>query len=530
MCTSVVQFCDLLLEKAKLKYGEPMLTNQHLHCQDILLGQVDEVLRFIEDLSRNDASIITTETLDIDDEETISHDDGDDFEEETNSPDSQQMSQDWELLHIGNAVYSLDRIKSVLEFYDKCSKNKLYQTKRRYPFVTDSKMIVRFRKYLEQNGRKSDKLKQLEDFVTMKFVEARTSYASVSERDLFGWGIQIAKELELDFRASRNWLHNFKKGNRIVSRKITKLTTRREIDDHDQLMENANQFVENLKKECEDVPSKCIWNFDQSGFNYEHSNFRTLSHKGEKDTLMLVKSMKSVTHSYSVMPLLSMDGVLAPKLLICLQETTGDFGPRVKKSMKVPPNIFVTSSKSGKLDKRIMKDWADTVVAQVSPSDEMVLIYDSWAGQTDPNLYNGIPNLRSTFQIPAKTTQWIQPLDNYFFRQYKIVRRKICDRVMLEDVKMDLHKRENVLLMHSLIYNQFQSPVFAPMLRYSWFKCGYTTNRPGHFMNANEILFETVGNECDEEECEHFCFIKCSHCKMNLCINHFLLKNHFHIM
>ncbi len=97
------------------------------------------------------------------------------------------------------------------------------------------------------------------------------------------------------------------------------------------------------KSDCTDVPTNCIWNFDQSSFNYNQSNIRTLSHKGERETRMMVNSMNAVTHSYSIMPLLSMDGTLASKLLICLQEKGGEFGPRVvKASLKVPDNIYLT--------------------------------------------------------------------------------------------------------------------------------------------------------------------------------------------
>ncbi len=160
--------------------------------------------------------------------------------------------------------------------------------------------------------------------------------------------------------------------------------------------------------------------------------------------------------------------------------------------------------------------------------EKMVLVYDSWAVQTDVSLYENIPNLVGTFKIPPKTTQWKQPLDNYFFRQYKIVRRRICDRVLLDDIEIDLEKRENVPLMHSLIYNQFQAPIFKPMLCYSWYKCGYLDQRAGYFINANEILFEVENYECEIDECIDESFIRCGHCRSYLCIKHFLLSNHYH--
>ena len=73
----------------------------------------------------------------------------------------------------------------------------------------------------------------------------------------------------------------------------------------------------------------------------------------------LIKNKNGTTHSYTIMPLISMSGKLVSKLLICLQETGGRFGPRVWEGLVIPDNIFITCSKSGKLDKRIMKRWVE---------------------------------------------------------------------------------------------------------------------------------------------------------------------------
>lgn len=83
------------------------------------------------------------------------------------------------------------------------------------------------------------------------------------------------------------------------------------------------------------------------------------------------------THSYRVMPLLSLSGKFAGKLLICLQEPQGFLGPTVIKHLDVPPNMYLVVSKSGKLDKRIMKKWIDDCVAPYVDNNKSILIYDS---------------------------------------------------------------------------------------------------------------------------------------------------------
>jgi hypothetical protein len=61
--------------------------------------------------------------------------------------------------------------------------------------------------------------------------------------------------------------------------------------------------------------------------------------------------MNAVTHSYTIMPIISMAGKLIDPVFICLQEPTEKLGPRVKQSIYQASNIHVTCSKSGKLSK-----------------------------------------------------------------------------------------------------------------------------------------------------------------------------------
>lgn len=70
-----------------------------------------------------------------------------------------------------------------------------------------------------------------------------------------------------------------------------------------------------------------IWNFDQTGFNYEPANLRTLSFKGEWDTILMINSRNKHTHSYTSQPMISRDGKLFPKLLLVTQEPDNGFGP-----------------------------------------------------------------------------------------------------------------------------------------------------------------------------------------------------------
>ncbi len=68
-------------------------------------------------------------------------------------------------------------------------------------------------------------------------------------------------------------------------------------------------------------------------FSYENPSTRTLTIIGEKATFGQIKSMNAVTHSYTIMPIISMAGTLIGPVFICLQEPTGRLGPRVQRSL-----------------------------------------------------------------------------------------------------------------------------------------------------------------------------------------------------
>ena len=196
--------------------------------------------------------------------------------------------------------------------------------------------------------------------------------------------------------------------------------------------------------------------------------------------------MNAVTHSYTIMPVISMSGNLIGPVFLCLQEPTGKLGPRGKQLLYQANNIHVTCSKSGKLTKTHMRYWAENVL-HPSASKNTLLLLESWSGQTDLDIYDGIFTKDITcerMQIPSKTTDDIEPLDPYCFRQWKYLKQKICDRIAIDRIKIDIIFRNNILEMHSLIHNQLSARKFSPMIKYAWFSTGYLSKNPGDFENV----------------------------------------------
>lgn len=259
----------------------------------------------------------------------------------------------------------------------------------------------------------------------------------------------------------------------------------------------------------------------------EFHSGRTLAQKGSKKVESIVQNISATTHSYTIQPTISADGRLLSPLFIVLKEPSGTFGPRVQETLFNAPNIFVTASKSGKLTSTHVKTWLREVFfPNVGP--QSVLLLDSWSGHC-PNIISETKTDFTTdivfLTIPAGTTGKIQPLDVYGFRLWKNFIKYFSDMVMLLDLAIDLHARNNILKLQSLTHHQFSSPRFQNLFKYAWFKSGYVQNRPKEFQTPVDFCFKNDFKvNCDI--CGETAIIICSWCKKSLCTTHFFHDHH----
>ena len=478
-------------------------------------------------MKSNATDLDTEVTLDIDEY----CDDGDDDDEDDEVLENSQSSQEWEDDEIERNQFTASYMRKVVAVFDQKENGGWKAVKNRFRRVKHPYYLDRFRKYLAQNGTKMEKLKEIEDFVWEQFVNARNNALPVMDSDMRQWGSRKAKEFGFPFKASDTWLLNLKRKHRIVSRRITKFAFRGESKDEASIIEKALMFVANTRGLLEEEKERYdLLNLDQSGINYEINLKRTLSYRNEKRTVGLVRSQNASTHSYSIQPLVSSTGELVGPLLICLQEQnckkSGEFGPIVQQRLFRPPNLHITCSKSGKLDKTIMETWVSECLAPFV-CQKTYLLLDSWSGQKDEQIFCQIADQLELLCIPAGTTSIVQPLDRYFFRQFKIFIKRISNHVLLHSSAVDLKIRESVIKMISLVYNQFQSVKFRPMLRYAFCCAGYIDD-VGDFNNVKDICFSFTDCECSIDECSSSAFLCCSHCESLLCFEHFFEAFHTH--
>ncbi|EFO93515.1 hypothetical protein CRE_01347 [Caenorhabditis remanei] len=146
-----------------------------------------------------------------------------------------------------------------------------------------------------------------------------------------------------NFRASQSWISRWKRSHRIVSRRITKFITRKCFLNMAAIEKSAEDFVEVSRREMSLFHPSQIFNADQTGIVKELHGARSLSFLGDKDVERIVQAKSSLTHSFTLLPMLFQDGTLGEKAYMVMAEPSGEFPA----SRPIPdcPNLVVRAGK-----------------------------------------------------------------------------------------------------------------------------------------------------------------------------------------
>lgn len=462
------------------------------------------------------------------------------FEEDSVIPDPQLVDEDFEIKESEEDLQEvvkgvkkfltpvdLEYKKKAVEFWKSGKKGNLkFDTvKHRFNKLNDKKQLHRWELQVSENGNRIEKLQKISDYVLDQFQNARERGLAIHDIDLKMWALRERDNTGLSknsFTASAKWIQNFKLRHRIVSRKINKFVTQTHLKNKETLKKQADEFVENIKKEISIIGPDNVYNTDQSGFNLEMHAGRTLAFVGTLKVESLAQSINSLTHSYTIQPIITASGLLKSPLLIVTQEKGGCFGPIVEKTLYKAENIVTFASQSGKLSSKLAVQWfQDIFLPNTCVGERYLLCLDSWTGQTEKNFENVEKYGKDITVkiIPAGTTGMIQPLDVYTFRPWKNFLKQFSDLVMLYDFKINLHLRNNVLKLQSLTHNQFSSPRFINMFKYAWYKSGYTSEKPPRCGTPATYCFQNHEISC--KFCDEAAVMKCSWCTISMCMDHF---------
>lgn len=410
-----------------------------------------------------------------------------------------------------------------------------------------------------QDGNDFEKYEQIKKDVFEQFKLARENAVIVKDYDILNW-IRLAS---LKYQPKKKCLSisffkKFKKDYKISSRRVTRFVQSSNFVKEEEILESARVFVEQVREHADEnlISDDDIWNSDQSRFEKEIASNRTyestgmqISKKnsinnqhlissfntGTKIVLAKVVSESSLTHSYSGQVNLNKSGHLGRKMYICLQEPSGTFGPQVQKDIdwyhKKYVNLQIECTQSGKLNKPQLLSWMKNCMAKdFQLGSKSLLLLDSWGTHKDEDSLKA--KCKKDFDImiiPKSTTKYIQPCDVFFFRQYKIIVKRIQEiirKVYFEEESVKPHNREFILKMHSLVYNQLSSNLFNPMIQFAWIKSGYSDRLEDFtFENTKQIMFSNI-EDC--YICETIGFLVCSHCRKSICFDHFIMNDNYH--
>lgn len=224
-----------------------------------------------------------------------------------------------------------------------------------------------FRKCVEEDGSRRMKLDQIERFVQDRCNEILRQHLPLKTYMIKGFGRRAARiENAPWFKASPGWVKQFTARNRLCSRKVTKMMSRPRIENQENIDESILEFYNNYTRLSRFFPQRMIWNIDQTGVEYESTNERVTARRGSRDVYLRVDSLNKNTHSFTAQPILSRDGRLLGKLILCMQEPNGFFGrdvdPAVRRLEREYGNIRVYASKSGKMTTQLMAQWMQDVM------------------------------------------------------------------------------------------------------------------------------------------------------------------------
>jgi len=415
--------------------------------------------------------------------------------------------------------------KRAVEFWrsGKKKRRSFEAVQHKFKKVPSIKYLYNWEQQIEEGGTRNEKLLKISEFVLEEFNNALDKSVAVHDFDLKRWALKARAKVNLDiqlFTASKRWIHNFKLKHGIVSRKINKFVIQRQIDKNEELLQSSSDYVSKVRSEIKNIGVENVYNSDQSGFNLESHAGRTLSFRGTLKVESLAQSLNSLTHSYTIQPTISASGELKSPLMIVLQESKGNFGPLIEKTIYKARNIVTFASKSGKMTSELSTSWYKDVFLPNTKEDSLLLL-DSWTGQKD-TLFDTIDKGQKKVKIltiPPGATGFVQPLDVYTFRPWKNFLKQFSDLIILYNYDVNLHLRNNILKIQSLIHNQFSSPRFVNLFKYAWWKSGYIEEKPAKCQTPVEYCLKGCGTICDV--CDDIAIMKCAWCTKSMCMEHF---------
>ena len=231
-----------------------------------------------------------------------------------------------------------------------------------------------------------------------------------------------------------------------------------------------------------------VLNADQTAIQCEMASGRTLTIKGVKKVTCVVQRQAATTHSFTLQVCLSASGSLPAKIFVVLYEPSG-VPQNFNQLMHKYTNLAVSYTKSGWMDKQVAKHWLEDFLLPMI-QDDSCLIIDAWRGYKEMTELQCVQerNLKIVV-LPEGTIPYLQPCDALFNRSFKHFLRTLADKIRWRQPQFILGKRENLLTIMDLSYNQFKAAKFKPLIHHCWYKTGFLSNHPAPYETPVKCCF-----------------------------------------
>jgi hypothetical protein len=236
------------------------------------------------------------------------------------------------------------------------------------------------------------------------------TYNSIREK-----AIQIAEKFNYEnFIATDGWIKKFLNRNGLSCRKITSVG---QEDNRSQfeIRQTVLEYFSSLREKISNLsPSDYVLNMDETPIYVDMMRNHTISFKGEKNTE--VNSTGNQKTRLTVVLTISSAGEML-KAFVILR------GLKKVPKCEIPRNVVVGVSKSGSMDQKLMKDWAQSCLNRNGPfndSGKKLLLLDSFKSHHTEDVLNFLSSKNTQVHvIPPRTTSFLQPLDVLIFAIFK---------------------------------------------------------------------------------------------------------------
>ena len=362
------------------------------------------------------------------------------------------------------------------------------------------------------------------------FCEMYGSHIQLCNADIAAKARAVHAELGAPFRfdASSTWVKQFTSVHNIVSRRVTKWVSRKEVQAGRSPQLVASDFLQHIRPILADYDPEQVFNCDQSGCLLECHSARTMTVRGVKTVPCIANSAADISHSLTIMVPIAADGTLHKRLFVQVKQPNGRFPQN--KAIFAAPNLVAVAGNSHIMTVASFKEFLTRVLIPCLPDRSLVLL-DKWAGFGNAEAIALLAQAGKQVRverIPEHTTSIIQPWDAYPARIWKALKKRIDSHMVLHEISTSLAVRDRELKTHSLIHNQLCAPRYRPLFRYAWVKTGYFDDARVQFDHPVECAFERLGVSCAESNCSRDIFMRCAHCEEQRCFHHFYECIHTH--